>query len=89
MSLQGGVACHADVQDFSIGVPNHREGIERLEQNRLNAEKIPGPLFDARSFRNFRQPGEGPREERKRIYLAAVPADTLKPNLADSAWIRF
>jgi hypothetical protein len=36
------VACHADVQDFSIGVPNDEEDIERLEQNRLNAEKIAG-----------------------------------------------
>ena len=39
------VACHADVQDFSIGVPNHEEDIERLEQNRLNAEKIAGPIY--------------------------------------------
>jgi hypothetical protein len=37
------VACHADVQDFSIGVPNHEEDIEHLEQNCLNAEKIAGP----------------------------------------------
>src|SRR5690348_9405438 len=37
------VARHASVQDFSIGVPDHEEDIERLEQNRLNAEKIAGP----------------------------------------------
>ena len=36
------VARHPDVQDFSIGVPNHEEDMERLEQNRLNAEKIAG-----------------------------------------------
>jgi hypothetical protein len=37
------VARHANVQDFSIGVPNHEEDIERLEQNRLNAEKSQMP----------------------------------------------
>jgi hypothetical protein len=40
------VACHADVQDFSIGVPNHEEDMERLEQNRLNAEKSRAHMFD-------------------------------------------
>ena len=42
------VACHAHVQNFSIGVPNHEEDIERLEQNRLNAEKVADAhMFDA------------------------------------------
>ncbi len=39
--------------------------------------------------RNFRQPGEGPLSWIPRMYLATVRAETLKPNLASSAWIRF
>jgi hypothetical protein len=40
-------------------------------------------------FRNSRQLGLGSRLSRARIYFATVLAETLNPNLANSAWIRF
>lgn len=39
--------------------------------------------------RNFRQPGEGPLWWMARTYLATVRSETLKPNLAGFATIRF
>jgi hypothetical protein len=61
---------------------------------RVHGLTTTGPLqeahiFGARSFRNFLQRGDDPRLRWARIYLATVLADTLKPNLASSAWIRF
>jgi hypothetical protein len=34
---------HFEVEDFSVSKPNHEEDIKRLEQNRLDAEKIASP----------------------------------------------
>jgi hypothetical protein len=34
---------HFSVEDFSVGVPNHKEDVKRLEQGRSDAEKIASP----------------------------------------------
>ena len=46
-------------------------------------------MLDSWRFKNFRQPEDGPRPCREFIYFATVLAETVKPSLADSAWIRF
>jgi hypothetical protein len=34
---------HLSVEDFSVGVPNHKENVKRLEQDSSDAEKIASP----------------------------------------------
>jgi hypothetical protein len=58
----------------------------------VNPRPVRGPqaqIFGACCFRNFLQPGDDPQLRCGRVYLATVLADTLNPNLANSAWIRF
>jgi len=35
------------MEDFSVGVPNHEEGVQRLKQDRSDTEKIASPMSDA------------------------------------------
>jgi hypothetical protein len=34
---------HFEVDDFSVSMPNHKEDMKRLEQNRSDVEKIVSP----------------------------------------------
>jgi hypothetical protein len=83
------VASDSDVEDFPVDVLDQEDDVKRFEQKALDAEKK-AHMFDAWSFRNVRQRTEGPRSWcAVRMYLATVLADTLNPNLASSACIRF
>jgi hypothetical protein len=80
---------HLSVGDFSVGVPNHKENVKRFERIVRTQKKSQAQMSGAWRFRNSRQPGFGPRLCQARIYFVTVLAETLNPNLANSAWIRF
>jgi hypothetical protein len=39
---------HLSMEDFSVSVPNHKENVKRLEQDRSDAEKIVKPKCPTR-----------------------------------------
>ena len=87
-----------EIADAVMGPPSGREAEaapERIEGERAARPRLDndGPITEKYSVRAalgiFLQPGDGLRLRCGRIYLATVLADTLNPNLANSAWIRF
>jgi hypothetical protein len=63
---------HFSVEDFSVGVPNHKEDVKRLEQDRSDGEKITSPNVadsgdDDHLFRSIVITGSGDRDHTLRV----------------------
>jgi hypothetical protein len=78
---------YLDMHDFATGMADHKEDIERSEENRLHADEVASPDFASVLFEKMRHPGDGFCPCGRRMYLATVRAETLCPSLACSAWI--
>jgi hypothetical protein len=84
------MARDSEVEDFPVDVLDDEENVKRVEQEGLDAEEVAGPYVRRMKLQKCLPTQGRPRSWRAvRMYLATVLADTLNPNLASSACIRF
>jgi len=77
--LRCGMCSDPRMHQFTSTVVDEEEYIHRSKPNSLNREEITRPDLVSVRLRNCRQPGEAVPLYGRRMYLATVRAQTLKP----------